>query len=151
MPFIRNMLSADPAYAEYVSDAGITGNDDFDIVGNFCCGEDHQLCTNFPIVSVMGHVFLIRLLVRQHSAGSCSILVTYVNPCAAQQDRAAWSSQAARFCFGTAHGGIVSTVESSVLLPLAACTNSCRSSSNVEQGVYAPESTFSDMSGVDNT
>ena len=49
----RNMLAPDPAYDAYVSDAGITGNDDFDIVGNWCCGEDHQPCTNFPIVSVI--------------------------------------------------------------------------------------------------
>ena len=31
-------LAADPIYEAYVSDAGITGNDNFDIVGNYCCG-----------------------------------------------------------------------------------------------------------------
>jgi hypothetical protein len=87
------MLAPDPAYAQFVDDAGITGNDDFNIVGNFCCGEGHQPCTNFPIVSV------------SHALSSCR------------------------------QGS----------LPLCADGTMCG------QGVYAPESTFSDMSGVDNT
>jgi hypothetical protein len=42
------MLTADPAYEAFA--AGISGNDDVDIIGNWCCGEAHQPCTNFPIV-----------------------------------------------------------------------------------------------------
>lgn len=48
---VRSML-ADAAYENYVTEAGITGKDDFDIVGKYCCGGVHQPCTNFPIVSV---------------------------------------------------------------------------------------------------
>ena len=33
----RNMLAPDPAYDAYVSEAGITGNDDFDVLGYAKC------------------------------------------------------------------------------------------------------------------
>lgn len=35
----RQRLAPDPIYEAYVADAGITGNDSFDIVGNYCCGS----------------------------------------------------------------------------------------------------------------
>lgn len=50
------MLAPDPAYDAFVTEAGITGVDDFDVIGNFCCGEGHQPCSNFPIVSVINVV-----------------------------------------------------------------------------------------------
>ncbi len=55
MIYLRSMLAPDPVYDAYVSAAGITGIDDFDIVGNYSCGVAHQPCTNFPIVSVSAH------------------------------------------------------------------------------------------------
>ena len=34
----RQRLAPDPIYEAYVADAGITGLDNFDIIGNYCCG-----------------------------------------------------------------------------------------------------------------
>ena len=36
--FRGQRLAPDPIYEAYVADAGITGADNFDIVGNYCCG-----------------------------------------------------------------------------------------------------------------
>ena len=44
-----SMLAPDAAYDAYVADAGITGNDNFDIIGTYCCHSDP--CTNFSSVS----------------------------------------------------------------------------------------------------
>ena len=35
---VRQRLAPDPIYEAYVGDAGITGMDNFDIIGNYCCG-----------------------------------------------------------------------------------------------------------------
>mmetsp|Transcript_21534 Transcript_21534/g.33693 ORF Transcript_21534/g.33693 Transcript_21534/m.33693 type:complete len:87 (+) Transcript_21534:23-283(+) len=46
-----SMLAVDPNYEAYVAAAGIDGNTDFDIVGNYCCAEAKQPCSTWTFPS----------------------------------------------------------------------------------------------------